>query len=114
MNPILHDVLLLLGCALATVIVECLYWACFRRYRTVEFLSWGAVVNFTSNIMLNTTLLTLQPDGLLSPSVLIGETLVVIYEYLLFLMLERRNRGRLFLLTLLPNVITYSIGFLLS
>lgn len=115
MNSLFHLLLVLLGCASATVVVECLYQACFRRYRNVDFLTWCAVVNVTSNIILNTTLFSIQPlpRGLLSNSVLTGETIVVVFEYLLFLMVEHKNKIRLFILTFFANVITYSIGFLL-
>lgn len=115
MNPLLHILMILLGCALLTVIAECLFWACFKTYRTVEFMTWCAVVNIISNILLNTTLFALQPlpRGLLSTSVLVGEALVVIVEYLLFLMLERKCPIRLFILTFFANAITYSIGFIL-
>ena len=113
MNPLLHTMLVILLCALTTVIVECLYWSCFKPYRTVDFLAWCAVVNFTSNILLNTVLFAIQPDGLLSASVLVGEGFVVALEYLLFLIYVRKNKLRLFVLTFFANLITYSIGFLL-
>ena len=115
MTPLVHALLFLIVCALTTVVVECLYWACFRPYRTAEFLTWCATVNFVSNITLNVTLGALPPSphGLLSGKVLVGEALVVIFEYLMFLMVVHGDRGRLFMLTFLANVITYSIGFLL-
>ena len=116
MNPLLHTLMIFLGCALLTVIVESLFWACFKPYRNVDFLTWCAVVNFTSNIILNTTLFAIQPlpKGLFSTSVLVGEASVVLFEYLLFLIVTHQNKLRLFVLTFFANAITYSIGFLLQ
>jgi len=97
-----------------TLAIECLFWCFFPPYRRIRFLLWCAVVNLFSNITLNVFLgfHSYAVNSLLSPLVLAGEVVVVIVEFALLYMLERSQAKRLFLLTFLANLITYSCSFL--
>ena len=105
---------LLISAAL-TILVESLFWSCFKAYRNRRFLLWSAAVNLWSNVTLNVTLLfILRPgDTLLSYKILVGEVLVVASEFILFCLLEENNRRKLLILTLLANIITYSLSFII-
>ena len=105
----------LLFSALLTISTETLFWSCFRKYRKWYFLLWSAVVNLWSNVTLNCGLRMVfnQNDTLLSWKVLLGEVLVVTAEFLLFCLVEKNNRIELFVLTLVANIITYSLSFII-
>ena len=71
-------------------------------------------MNLFSNVTLNMILLViLYPgEGLLSMKVIIGECLVVFLEFLLLCHRRKEKKLQLFYLTLIANVITYSMSFL--
>ena len=101
--------------AFLTIAVEALFWCCFKKYRNWRFLLWSAAVNFWSNLTLNLIMLFLlrRVDTLLSYKIVIGEVLVVAAEFLLFCLIEKTDRRRLFVLTLIANIITYSLSFII-
>ena len=99
--------------ATLTILTETLFWSCFKTYRKPAFLIWNGLVNLFSNVNLNMVLLTIMRpgDGLLSIKVLIGECLVVVVEFLLLCCVCSEKRFQLFYLTLIANIITYSMSF---
>ena len=104
----------LLFAALATIVIETLFWCCFRQYRNWHFLLWSATVNLWTNVTLNCCLhlVFCQGDTLLSWKVLMGELLVATAEFLLFYLKEKNNWVKLLVLTLIANTITYSFSFI--
>ena len=101
--------------AFLTVIVETLVWVCFKNFRNWRFLIWCAAVNIWSNLTLNLLLRFIwrKGDTLLSAKVLIGEVIVVLAEFLLFYAFEKKCAGRLFMLTLAANIISFSLSFII-
>lgn len=100
--------------AVLTILIEGIFWSCFREFRNWRFLLWCGTVNLLTNVTLNISLSLLwQPsDTLFSGKVLICEILVVIIEFLLLGMLQGDKKLKLFLLTSAANIITYSSSFL--
>jgi len=104
--------------AIITVMVECLFWASFKEYRSFDFIIICATANYLSNITLNISLLLWciskgEQIELLSKAVLLGEACVVLVEYLVFWIKLGKSTLKLFVLTLLANSITYSLSFVL-
>ena len=113
MNDEYRIFVLLICSAMTTVVVECLFWACFRDYRSFVFLCCCACVNFISNMTLNLSLALSGglAHGLISTKVLVGEAAVVIFEYIVLYYCVRKKAGKLFVLTFLANLLTYSLSF---
>ena len=105
--------LIRLATAFLTVLVEALVFATNSEYRNWRFMKAVAVVNFSSNILLNYGLrLYGREVELLSFPVLFGESLVFIAEFVAY-GLYYRFSWKLFGYVFLANAVTFSISFLI-
>ncbi len=101
-----------LATALLTILVEALVFATNREYRKWRFMMVVAIVNFSSNILLNYSLrLYGREVELFSFPVLLGELLVFIAEFIAY-GLYYRFSWKLFGYVFLANAVTYSMSFL--
>ncbi len=103
---------IMVGTALLTVLVEALVFATSCEYRNWRFMKAVAIVNFSSNILLNLSLwLYGREVELISFPVLFGEAIVFIAEFIAYGLFYRFS-WKLFRYVLMANAVTFSISFL--
>lgn len=101
-----------LATALLTVLVEALVFSISREYRNLRFMMAVAIVNFTSNILLNLFIrLYGREVVLLSFPVLFGEMLVFVAEFIAYGFFHRFS-WKLLGYVFLANAVSFSISFL--
>lgn len=104
--------MVIIGSALLTILVETLVFMTNREYRNRRFVLASAIVNASTNILLNMSFyLSGKELELLSFPVLMCEAIVVIVEFIaygLWFRFSLKLMGYVFL----SNLITYSMSFL--
>jgi hypothetical protein len=94
--------------ALLTVAIETLFFIAFG-FRSRRFIFASIVANLTSNYALNYALLYRPATWDYALSLLVGEALVVVYESLIFLGIEKK-KYELIPLTLAANIVSFLLG----
>ncbi len=101
-----------LATALLTILVEALVFATNREYRNWRFMAAVAIVNFSSNILLNQCLWLYGKElKLISFPILFGEAIVFIAEFIAYGLYYRFSR-KLLCYVFLANAVTFSLSFL--
>lgn len=104
--------MLVLGSAFLTIFVEALVFITNHEYRNCRFLLASAIINFTTNVLLNICFILYDKDlELLSFPVLFAEAIVFIVEFIAY-GLWFRFSWKLCGYVFLANAITYSLSFL--
>ncbi len=95
--------------ALATAVIETSLFA-ILKFTKKHFLLFVFFINILSNVLLNIAI-SFAPDDFIY--VIVGELIVVISEFIafwLFLKPSSAQLKRLFLITILANIFSYSFG----
>ena len=104
--------MVMLASAFLTILVEALVFITNREYRNRRFLQAAAIVNFSTNVLLNLSFLLYDRDlELLSFPVLFSELVVFIVEFIAY-GLWFRFSWKLMGYVFLANLVTFSMGFL--
>lgn len=96
--------------AILTAVIETFFLGFF--YRDKKFLFFVVIANISSNFILNIYLTYHQTVK----SIVFGEIFVVFFEFIIFYLLLKNSETKLitlFVLTILANCLSYSIGLLI-